>query len=395
MANILMINVPAEGHVNPTLGIAKAFAERGDNVHYITTEKFKERLEALGVNVHLQPDLMGMLEGEESVLKLFIRIAQDTLRAAKELAGEIDFDFVYYDTFGAGKLVRDYLGIPGVSSSASFLFSEEFMKSHGPIKAAQGNTEVEALIREIKDEYGVEPESPAQFMRNDGELNIVYTSRYFQPDSSRYGGQYVFVGPSFPERKGSRRGFPLEELRGERVLYISMGTVLDNKEDFFNMCIDAFSDFQGKVVIAAGERTDQSKLKEAPDHFMISAYVPQLEVLKAADVFITHGGMNSVNEGIHFEVPLVVIPHDKDQPIVAGRVTELGAGCALSEDEVNAETLKKAVHEALANEAYLQGIRKIKDSFQNAGGVERALEAIDRFVEEKKLGRSADHSSIS
>ncbi|MEC1259595.1 glycosyltransferase [Bacillus swezeyi] len=384
MANVLMINVPAEGHVNPTLGIAKAFVERGDNVHYITTDKFKERLEGVGVNVHLQPDLMGMLKGEDSVLKLFIRIAQDTLRIVKQLADEIEFDFVYYDTFGAGKLVRDYLGVPGISSSASFLFNEEFMKSHGPIKAAQGDPEVEVLMREIEEQYGVEPESPVQFMRNDAELNIVCTSRYFQPESELFGDQYVFVGPTFPERKSSDR-FPFEALEGERVLYISMGTILDNKEAFFNTCIDAFSDFKGKVVIAAGEKTDHHQLKKAPDHFIISPYVPQLEVLKQADAFITHGGMNSVNEAIHFEVPLVVIPHDKDQPIVAKRLAELGAGYPLAEDKVSPESLKAAVSEVLSTESYTRGIHKIKDSFRESGGAKRALEAIDRFVEEKNV----------
>lgn len=29
MLNILMINFPAEGHVNPTLSLVKAFTERG------------------------------------------------------------------------------------------------------------------------------------------------------------------------------------------------------------------------------------------------------------------------------------------------------------------------------------------------------------------------------
>ncbi|KAA6450663.1 macrolide family glycosyltransferase [Bacillus swezeyi] len=384
MANVLMVNVPAEGHVNPTLGIAKAFVERGDNVHYITTEKFKERLEGIGVNVHLQPDLMGMLKGEDSVLKLFIRIAQDTLRIVKQLADQIEFDFVYYDTFGAGKLVRDYLGVPGISSSASFLFNEEFMKSHGPIKAAQGDPEVEVLMREIKEQYGVEPESSVQFMKNDADLNIVCTSRYFQPESELFGDQYVFVGPTFPERKSSDR-FPLEALEGERVLYISMGTILDNKEAFFNTCIDAFSDFKGKVVIAAGEKTDHHQLKTAPDHFIISPYVPQLEVLKQADAFITHGGMNSVNEAIHFEVPLVVIPHDKDQPIVAKRLAELGAGYPLPEDKVSPESLKAAVSEVLSTASYTRGIHSIKDSFRESGGAKRALEAIDRFVEEQNV----------
>jgi UDP:flavonoid glycosyltransferase YjiC (YdhE family) len=36
--NVLMINFPAEGHVNPTLGVVKALTDRGDSVHYVTTE---------------------------------------------------------------------------------------------------------------------------------------------------------------------------------------------------------------------------------------------------------------------------------------------------------------------------------------------------------------------
>ena len=47
----------AEGHVNPTLGITKAFSDKGYDVHYISTEKYKKRLEAAGATVHLHRDL--------------------------------------------------------------------------------------------------------------------------------------------------------------------------------------------------------------------------------------------------------------------------------------------------------------------------------------------------
>ncbi len=41
-----------------------------------------------------------------------------------------------------------------------------------------------------------------------------------------------------------------------------------------------------------------SKIKQAPDNFIISPYVPQSEILSEANVFITHGGMNSVHDTI-------------------------------------------------------------------------------------------------
>jgi UDP:flavonoid glycosyltransferase YjiC (YdhE family) len=104
--NILIVNFPAEGHVNPTLGITKAFAERGDNVNYITTEKFKERLEGVGAIVHLHPDLLKKASidpstpsGRNSFLNIHIQTSLDILAITKKLAEEIDFDFVFYDKF--------------------------------------------------------------------------------------------------------------------------------------------------------------------------------------------------------------------------------------------------------------------------------------------------------
>ncbi|PED05551.1 macrolide family glycosyltransferase [Bacillus pseudomycoides] len=392
MANILMINFPAEGHVNPTLGIVKAFAERGDSVHYITTEKFKERLEKVGATVHLQPDLLSKASidrysnaGLNAFLKIQIQTSLDALDITKQLSQDIDFDFVFYEKFGAGQLVRDYLQIPGICSSASFLFPKEFLKNMplSPESGFKPDEEAEKLMVQMKECYGVEPESSAQFMNNAAELTIVFTSRYFQPNSEKFDDSNIFIGPTFPKRAYTG-SFPFEALEDEQVLYISMGTVLDRTEEFFNTCIDAFSDFKGKVVIAAGERVDMTKIKEAPEHFIISSYVPQLKVLEHTDVFITHGGMNSVNESIHFNIPMVVIPHDKDQPTVAQRLTELNAGYRVSKDNLKPETLKDAVKEVLTNEIYKEGIKKINESFQKSGGAEKAIEAIDAFVQNKK-----------
>ncbi|AKG34774.1 macrolide family glycosyltransferase [Paenibacillus durus] len=386
MMNILMVNFPAEGHVNPTLGIVKAFADRGDHVHYITTEKFKERLEGVGAIVHLHTDLLRKASinpftssGMNAFINIHIQTALDILEITKRLSETINFDFVFYDKFCAGELVRDFLNIPSVSSSASFLMPEkEFINILGP-DSFQPDENAERLLGQMKEKFAVLPKNMLQFMNNTGDLNIVYTSRYFQPDNELFGENYIFIGPSFPQRKTINH-FPLDLLKDKKVLYISMGTVLDHVEQFFNTCIDAFSDFEGKVVIAAGEKADFTKIKQAPENFIISPYVPQLEVLNVSDVIVTHGGMNSVNEAIHYNVPLVVIPHDKDQPMVAQRLTELGAGYRLSKDNIDAHSLRKAVNEVLTNSEYKEAISQINDSFHMSGGPEKAIGVIDSFL---------------
>ncbi|WP_431086686.1 macrolide family glycosyltransferase [Paenibacillus sp. 8b26] len=393
MLHILMVNFPAEGHVNPTIGITQAFAARGDQVHYITTEKYKDRLEAVGATVHLHPDLLRAASinaaspaGLNTFLNIQIQTSLDILEVTQRLSESIDFDFVFYDRFGAGELVRDYLNIPGIASSPSFLISNNQMIVN-PFRLDaevpfQLDEQATTLLQNMKERFGVAPEHVFQFMNNSGALNVVYTSRYFQPNADRLGEENLFIGPSFPERKGEH-SFPLDVLHNDKVLYISMGTLLDHVEDFFNTCIEAFSDFEGIVVIAAGEKADFTKINPAPEHFIISPYVPQLEVLHHSDVFITHGGMNSVNEGIHFNVPLVVLPQDKDQPMVAQRLTELQAGYRITKDHINVQSLREAVREVVSNAAYKEGVQKINDSFQQSGGTEEALAKIDAYLQNK------------
>ncbi|PGK33964.1 UDP-glucosyltransferase [Bacillus anthracis] len=390
MLNILMVNFPAEGHVNPTLSLVKAFIERGDHVHYITTEHFKGRIEDLGATVYTHPDLLKEIsidsetpDGLSSFFRVHVQTSLYILQITKQLCENINFDFVIYDIFGAGELVKEYLQILGIVSSPIFLIPTEFLETlpfHPNAEMPFRPDEIsEQLLYQIEHEFGVKPKNNLQFMHNKGEITLVYTSRYFQPNSDSFGENNIFIGPSISKRKTNVE-FPLESLKDKKVIYISMGTLLEGLEPFFNTCIDAFSDFDGLVVMAIGDRNDRSKIKKAPDNFIIASYVPQSEILSEADVFITHGGMNSVHDAIHFNVPFVIIPHDKDQPMIAQRLTELEAANRLLKEHVNVQTLREAVTDVLSNEKYKHGIRKLNDSFLECGGSKEAITVITSLL---------------
>ncbi|HFJ9451251.1 TPA: macrolide family glycosyltransferase [Bacillus tropicus] len=390
MLNILVVNFPAEGHVNPTLSLVKAFTERGDHVHYITTEHFKDRIEDLGANVYTHPDLLKEISidtetsnGLDSFFHVHVQTSLYILEITKELRESINFDCVIYDIFGAGELVKEYLQVPGVVSSPIFLIPTEFLETlpfHPNAEMPFQPDEIsEQLLYRIEHEFGVKPKNNLQFMHNKGDITLVYTSRYFQPNSDSFRENNIFIGPSSSKRKINVE-FPFESLKDKKVIYISMGTLLEGLEPFFNTCIDAFSDFDGLVVMAIGDRNDRSKIKKAPDNFIIASYVPQTEVLSEADIFITHGGMNSVHDAIHFNVPFVIIPHDKDQPMIAQRLTELEAANRLLKEDVNVQTLREAVTDVLSNEKYKHGIRKLKDSFLDCGGSNEAITMITSLL---------------
>ena len=96
----------------------------------------------------------------------------------------------------------------------------------------------------MEHKFGVKPKNNLQFMNNKGDVCLVYTSRYFQPNNESFGENNIFIGPSISKRKTNIK-FPLESLKEKKVIYISMGTLLEGLEPFFNTCIDTFQILMG------------------------------------------------------------------------------------------------------------------------------------------------------
>ncbi|WP_348519735.1 glycosyltransferase [Bacillus sp. 166amftsu] len=95
-----------------------------------------------------------------------------------------------------------------------------------------------------------------------------------------------------------------------------MGTVFNQQPDFYHTCFEAFRDSPVTVILAVGKCTDSNQFKNIPPNFRMYNYVPQLDILQHADLFITHGGMNSSSESLYFCVPMLVIPVMGEQPII-------------------------------------------------------------------------------
>ena len=140
-----------------------------------------------------------------------------------------------------------------------------------------------------------------------------------------------------------------------------------------------------QIVISAGKHTDLAQFAHVPNHIIIRPYVPQIELLARTSVFVTHGGMNSTSEALYYDVPLVLIPHAADQPIVAARVDELGAGMVLNKDKLTAAILRSTVVNVMKNQRYKTQAEGIGRTLRDAGGYRAALERIDEFRNERGI----------
>ena len=70
------------------------------------------------------------------------------------------------------------------------------------------------------------------------DLNIVYTSRLFQPCAESFDDRFQFVGPMTSRTETAT--FPWEQVRLAGVVYVSLGTLFNADAAFYRKCFDAF-----------------------------------------------------------------------------------------------------------------------------------------------------------
>lgn len=394
MARVLFINAGSEGHINPTIGVVQELVSRGEEVVYFTIEDFRVRIEKTGATVRTldgQKFIQAFIKGGRSYLPERINGLLHTAdivipSVLEQIEGE-HFDYIIHDSmFGCGRLLAQILNLPAINSCTSFAETKESfdklleqLSKNIPTEAAKEiNDEYQRLTAMIKEKYDVEIASPYEVFCNPAPLTIVYTTREFQPSGEAFDQTFKFIGPSISTRL-MQDDFDLDTIKGKSPIYISLGTVFNRAIDFYKLCFAAFGNSDHTVVMSIGKQTPLIDLGDIPQNFIVKNYVPQTEVLKQSKLFITHGGMNSTNEGFYYGVPLIVIPQSADQPIIAGQVANLGAGTTLPMQGLTANQLRDAADHVLNEPSFHEAASTIRESIQKSGGYHQAVDEIFAF----------------
>ena len=389
MANIVFFCIPAYGHTNPTLGVVRELVSRGHEVHYYSFDQFKEAIEETGAS-YISCDGYDLnLEVDEEQAE---RIGKDMILSTKLLVNstlamdaqlEEDMKRIKPDVIVAdsvaywGKLTAMKLGIPFVSSTTTFAFNKDsasIMKPTGKelVRMLLDIPKTRKLMKPLRDK-GYPADNIISVVQNDNDTEtIVYTSKLFQPYADSFSDHYHFVGPILKEPKAQ-----IHKTR-DKLIYIALGTVDTRHPGFYRDCVEAFRDSDHQVIIAGGNKIDISQIGDVPDHIKIYTFVDQVAVLRKADAFITHCGMNSASEGLYNGVPLVLFPQTTEQGGVANRVEELGAGKRL--ESGSPEAIRQAVDDILSNNHFRENAEKIAASLRACTGAAGAADAIENLI---------------
>lgn len=388
MSKIVFFCIPAYGHTNPTLGVVKELVNRGHEVVYYSYNQFREKIEGLGAKFIAcdDYDIEQKLTPEDATrigkdMAFSTQILVDTTLALDDMVCEqmqkLKPDCIVADSMAVwGKAVALKLGIPFVSSTTTFAFNQYsariMKKGIGELFGMLFSMpKVNKNIKRLQDK-GYPVKSILDIIQNDNETNtIVYTSPEFQPCSETFSDKYSFVGPSVrPVTEDINK-------TKDKLIYISMGTVINNSLGFYKKCISAFANTDYQVIMSVGNLIDMKDLGDIPANITVKSFVDQIAVLNKADVFLSHCGMNSVNESLYYQVPLVTYPQTTEQAGVATRVEQLGAGIRLK--KVSAESIKETVENVMNTPSYRENAVAISNGFKNCSGAKGAADKIEKL----------------
>ena len=363
--SILFIANVFDGHIPAAIEVIKDLISLGHNVTCYTLDRFENRfkktrakLKPISVSKIEMPNDAPPIAINSYLLERFYDLVLADVQNSKE-----KYDYFFFDSFFDGTQINKIFNIPVLVGVYAFPVGEmnQFIKKDAIERAK--------VFKGISKKYNINiGDFVTMHFSGDAKYKLILTSKLFHIESKLIDDSYFFIGPPLEERPIDET-FTFKKDEGKKLIYLSLGTIFNSKINIYKLFIEAFGnskEYQG--IISIGNNNNAKDLGEIPENIKVYNYVPQLQVLKQCDIFITHGGINSINEALYLNnLPLIVIPQEIDQFDNAKQIEKLEAGIALDKDNLSSEILKSSVKKITENvDKYKAGVEKIVKSFKEA-----------------------------
>ncbi|MFE7128053.1 macrolide family glycosyltransferase [Streptomyces sp. NPDC057617] len=386
--HIAFFNIPATGHLTPTLGVVEELVRRGHRVTYAATAEYAELIASTGATVlpytsSIDPQKIVPAGAEDWLARVLLGNVREGVATAPVIEsyfGDDLPDLLAYDIsvqFLGGILTRKW-GRPGVK-----FYSVSPTNRSIPREAvgAQAYDQIERELREFGARHGVGDVSFDELVDDPATLGVVSVPREFQYQQETFDERFAFVGPCLRERDLQARWEP--PASGRPVVLISLGTSFNAQPEFFRTCVEAFAGMPWHTVLITGPGVDRAALGPLPDHVEVHDWLPLQGVLAHTKVFVCHGGWGTVMQSLYAGVPMVVVPQVGETDQLAHQITSLNLGAVLSRDEVTASLIRDTVTAVDGDQEIRDGVGRMRKHVRDAGGAARAADEMLAHLERR------------
>lgn len=203
-----------------------------------------------------------------------------------------------------------------------------------------------------------------------------------------------YIGPMvYAQRKDTKttkqtkerlqRIFEEKKQNGQKLIYCSFTTMRASDNAFTEKIIKAVAERSDWIlIIGHGGVSDDKSSENTPKNVHIFDWIPQLYVLEYADCSINHGGIHTINECIHFRVPMLVYSGQKsDQDGCAARVHYHQIGIRADKNKDDVTTIRRNIEAVLSNPIFKKNLAVIHDKYLTQKRDKILERLIKNFVE--------------
>ncbi len=209
-------------------------------------------------------------------------------------------------------------------------------------------------LNALRRQHGLAPLAHVFDQARAARNQLVMTSSEFDfPATLPAGARYV--GPVLDDPLWAQLWSSMPPDGRNPLVLVAMSSTFQDQIGSLQRVIDALGTLPVRAVVTTGPAIDGAALK-APANVAVMARAPHRDVLEYAALVVTHGGHGTVMKALAAGVPMVLLPHGRDQADNAVRVTTRGAGVALKRSAAPS-AIAAAVRRVLQNASYRAAAR--------------------------------------
>ena len=116
--------------------------------------------------------------------------------------------------------------------------------------------------------------------------------------------------------------------RGAWIIYCSVSSVSQTDLAFIKKVVNAVKGRdEFELFLSLGNKSNAEDFGSTPSNVYLATWLPQLYLLRQSDLSINHGGIHTILECIHYQVPMLIYSGKRsDQNGCAARVWYHGLG---------------------------------------------------------------------
>jgi MGT family glycosyltransferase len=366
------------GNLQPAIGLAQELVARGHSVRFLGYAVQRTTIEALGFefSVLRRSGTFNAFVGVEPEQRLAALIRNvwacpEHLQDIPDALAEHPADLLVVDFSMNGALAFAALATVPVAVLAHSGIGALIPPPESPNGAARLHE-----TNELRATAGV-PRIDRLNQGWDDLLTLVATIPELDPAAATAAQTVRYVGPIRERQLAASWESPWKADDDHPLVLVSFSTtrIWDKRSRIANT-LEALAEEPVRVLISTGDAADVGPL---PTNATAQSFVPHDQVLPLAALMVTHCGHGTVTACLSHGVPIVGLPNPgADQPFLANRVQQLGAGVALA-GEAGSADIRAAARKVLGQPNFRAAASRLATVIHASAGAAGAAAELEQL----------------